>query len=176
MVGDALVGILGFVLYILLMGVVAVAVLLGLVGAIGTAGAVLSTPLLYVFPDVRRFLALVTGDESGKQSSPIDIMRRRRFGRLCLTFGLGYGLTALLVYAPLKELELVEGTIGPVPLLAVAPVLYVSLVVGYSYRRHRRSNAWRPAADGRVVFLQWLVFVGVAVLVGILPPLLAVTL
>jgi len=175
MLADAIVGILGFVLYLLLMGVVAVAVLLALVGGIGVVGAILSTPLLYVFPDVRRFLESHTGEESGSPSSPRSVVLRRRYLLLCLKFGLGYGLTFILVYAPIKELGLVGTSVGPVPLLAIVPLLYSPVIANYGYRRHRRSNAWRPAATERTVFLQWLVFVSVAALVGVVPLVIAVS-
>lgn len=165
---------LAIFLYLLLLAVLGLGIFFGLAAAVGLAGAVPSIPLLYVLPDVRRFLALASGGDPDEETPPWRIAIRPRYLLLSMAGGVAYGTVFLLLFIPVRELGLVGVAVGPVPVWFGIPVAFVGFAVPVAYVAHRNSRAWTEATDARFALLQWLAFVSAIVAVESTVPFLAI--
>jgi len=131
---EGIVGILGILLYVLLLAVLSFGILAAIAAGMGLIGAALSVPLLYVLPDVRRFLVLASGGEPDDETPPRRVALRPRFLLLSITFGVAYGLAFLLLFLPVREFGLIHATVGPVPIPVGIPLAFtlVALAVAYA--------------------------------------------
>ncbi|MDS0221251.1 hypothetical protein NDI54_07810 [Haloarcula sp. S1AR25-5A] len=67
---EGIAGILAIFLYILILAALSFGILFGIAAVIGVVGSVLSIPLLYVLPDVGRFLLLASGGAPDDRTPP----------------------------------------------------------------------------------------------------------
>ncbi|WP_363467720.1 hypothetical protein [Halogeometricum borinquense] len=165
---------ISFGLYILFIAVVSMVLIFAITGGIGLLGAVLSVPFLYVFPDVRRYLILASGGQPEAEISPWRMAFRPRYLLLAILFGVGYGITFLFLFEPIRTSDFMRPIIGPVPLIAGIPAAFVLLATPVVYTIHRRSSAWTPETSKWSVLLQWAVFLTAVVTLGTAIPALAV--
>ena len=163
---EGIAAILAIFLYILILAVLSLGILFGIAALMGLAGSVLSVPLLYVLPDVRRFLLLASGGAPDDRTPPWRVAFRPRYLLLSAVFGVSYGVVFLLLFVPVSELGLVHASVGPVPLLVGIPLSFVALAVPLAFGTQRLSGAWTETTDSRSVLVQWAVFLTVVVAVG----------
>ncbi|GCF12517.1 hypothetical protein Harman_04520 [Haloarcula mannanilytica] len=167
---EGIASILAIFLYILLLAVLSFGILFGIAAVMGVAGSVLSIPLLYVLPDVRRFLLLASGGAPDDQTPPWRVAVRPRYLLLSMLFGVSYGVVFLVLFIPFRELRLVHASVGPVPLLLGIPLSFVTLAVPLAFGIQRTSSAWTETTDSRSVLVQWIVFLTVVVTLGTAVP------
>ncbi|WP_424004333.1 hypothetical protein ACOZ4I_06915 [Haloarcula salina] len=169
---EGVVALLAIVLYLLALAALGLGILFGFAAAIGLVGAVPTIPLLYVLPDVRRFLALASGGGPADETPPWRVALRLRYLLLSMAGGVAYGTVFLLLFIPVQELGLLHAAVGPVPVWFAIPLGFVGFVAPLAYVAHRNSRAWTETTDARSVFLQWLVFATVVVAVETAVPVL----
>jgi len=163
--------ILSIVLYLVLLAVLTFGIMLAFAAAMGVVGTALSIPLLYVLPDVRRFLVLASGGAPDDETPPWRVALRPRFVLLAIGFGVTYGLTFLVLFIPVSEYGLTTATVGPVPILVGIPLAFVLIIVPAAYVAQRYSSAWTETTERRSVLVQWTVFVTVVVTLGTAVPI-----
>jgi hypothetical protein len=170
---EGIAAILAIFLYILLLAVLSFGILFGIAAMMGVAGSMLSVPLLYVLPDVRRFLLLASGGAPDDRTPPWCVAFRPRYLLLSIVFGVSYGVVFLILFIPFRELRLVHASIGPVPLLLGIPLSFVVLALTLAFGIQRTSSTWTETTDSRSVLLQWAVFMTVVVTLGTAVPVVA---
>ncbi|WP_336338859.1 hypothetical protein [Haloarcula brevis] len=170
---DGIAAILAVFLYLLILAVLSFGILFGIAATMGVVGSVLSVPLLYVLPDVRRFLLLASGGAPDDRTPPWRVAFRLRYLLLSAVFGVGYGVVFLLLFIPVRELGLIRASVGPVPLLVGIPLSFVAVAVALAVGIQRSSSAWTDATDSRSVLVQWVVFVTIVVTLGTAVPIVA---
>ena len=170
---EGIAAILAIFLYILILAVLSLGILFGIAVIMGVVGSVLSIPLLYVLPDVRRFLLLASGGVPDDQTPPWRVAFRPRYLLLSMVFGVSYGVVFLLLFVPFRELRVVHASVGPVPLLLGIPLSFVVLAVTLAFGIQRTTTAWSGTTDSRSVLLQWTVFITVVVAIGTAVPVVA---
>jgi len=170
---EGIAGILAIFLYILILAVLSLGILIGIAVIMGVVGSVLSVPLLYVLPDVRRFLLLASGGAPDDRTPPWRVAFRLRYLLLSVLFGVSYGVIFLLLFIPVRELGLIHASVGPVPLLLAIPLSFVALAVTLAFGIQRTTSAWTDTTDSRSVLVQWTVFIAVAVTIGTAVPVVA---
>jgi hypothetical protein len=167
---EGVAAIVAIFLYILILAVLSFGILFGIAVIMGVVGSVLSIPLLYVLPDVRRFLLLASGGAPDDRTPPWRVAFRPRYLLLSMVFGVSYGVVFLLLFIPFRELGVVHASVGPVPLLLGIPLSFVALAVALAVGIQRTTTAWSETTDSRSVLVQWTVFVAVAVALGTAVP------
>jgi len=160
---ELLVGILGLLLYFLLLAVLSAGIIAALTAALGLAGGALSVPLLYILPDVRRFLVQASGGRPDESTPTWRVVLRPRYLLLSALFGIGYGFAVVVVLDPVIRLGLFEGAGEVRAGLVVIPIIFTVAATLFAYGVHRLSSTWPEGASRRGVFAQWLVFVGTVV-------------
>lgn len=160
---DGLFFVFGLVLYFLLLLLLTAGIIAALTGAIGLAGGVLSVPLLYILPDVRRFLIQASGGRPDKATPTWRVVLRPRYLFLSALFGIGYGFAVVVLLDPIIRLGLFPGAGEPTAGLAVIPLVFTGASALLAYGVHRFSTTWPEGASKWGVFAQWVVFIGVVV-------------
>ena len=160
------VAVLGIILYILLLFVLSLGIWLVLTGGIGLVGGVLSVPVLYVLPDVRRFLVQASGGRPDDGTPSWRVVLRPRYLLLSIAFGIVYGFTFLALFVPFSRLGLFPGRGEPTLSVALLPAVFILASALFAYSVHRHSSAWTGTASRRSVLAQWVYFLGVVVHVG----------
>lgn len=160
---EGLLFIFGLLLYFLLLLLLTMGIIAALTGAIGVAGGVLSVPLLYVLPDVRRFLVQASGGRPDEATPTWRVVLRPRYLFLSALFGIGYGFAVVVLLDPVIRLGLFAGAGESRVGLAVIPAVFTGATALLAYGVHRLSSTWPEGASKRGVFAQWVVFVGVVV-------------
>jgi len=163
---DGVVAVLGIILYILLLFVLSLGIWLVITGGIGLLGGVLSVPLLYVLPDVRRFLIYASGGRPDDGTPSWRVVLRLRYLILSIAFGIVYGFAFLALFIPFSRLGLFPGRGEPTLSVALLPAVFIVASTLFAYGVHRHSSAWTETASRRSVLAQWVVFLGVVVAVG----------
>lgn len=152
------------VLSLLLFFLIQAAVLFVLTAAVGVIGSVLSVPLLYVLPDVRRFLIQLSGGRP--DSAPWRVAFRPRYLLGSALFGIVYGLAFIPMMRLLIDLGLFPGAGEPTPIIVVIPLTFGAASGLLAYAIHRFSASWTEGTSTKAVLLQWAVFLTVVVTVG----------
>lgn len=94
--------------YFLFLAVMSLAILLAATGGMALLGAAVATPLLYVLPDVRRFLLVASGGRPDDDAPPWRVAARPR--SVLLTVGFGRGAPSFAPSAAV--LTAVTGAVG----------------------------------------------------------------
>jgi hypothetical protein len=152
------------VLSLLLFFILQAAVLFALTAAVGLVGSVLSVPLLYVLPDVRRALIQASGGQP--DAAPWRVAFRPRYLLGSALFGVVYGLAFIPMMRLLIDIGLFPGAGEPTPIIAVIPLTFGAASGLLVYAVHRYSAAWTEGTSARAVLVQWAVFLTVVVTVG----------
>ncbi|WP_276274174.1 hypothetical protein [Haloarcula litorea] len=163
---DVTVAVLSIILYILFLFVLSLGIWLALTGGIGLAGGVLSVPVLYLLPDVRRFLVEASGGRPDDGTPAWRVALRPRYLLLSIAFGIVYGFSFLALFIPFSRLGLFPGRGEPTPSVALLPAVFILASALFAYGVHRHSSAWTGTATRRSVLAQWVVFLSVVVTVG----------
>ncbi|AUV82413.1 hypothetical protein C2R22_12805 [Salinigranum rubrum] len=163
---DFVVGVLSIILYILLLFVLSLGIWLGITGGIGLLGGVLSVPVLYVLPDVRRFLIEASGGQPDDETPSWRVVLRPRYLLLSVAFGIIYGFSFLALFIPFSRLGLFPGRGEPTLSVALLPAVFITASALFAYGVHRHSSAWTGTASRRSVLVQWVVFLSVVVIIG----------
>jgi hypothetical protein len=156
--------ILAILLYLLVLFVLTAGIWFGITAAVGVVGGVFSVPLLYVLPDVRRFLIRVSGGRP--DTAPWRVAFRPRYLLGSAAFGIVYGLVFVPLLGLLGDLGLFPGRGEPTPILLVIPVTVAVSTALLVYAVHRYSDSWTPEMSARAVLVQWVVFLLVVVAAG----------
>ncbi|WP_324662053.1 hypothetical protein [Haloarcula sediminis] len=158
---DGIVFVVGLLLYVLLLLLLSAGIIAAMTGLLGLAGGVLSVPLLYVLPDVRRFLVRASGGRPDQATPTWRVAFRPRYLLLSAVFGISYGFAVVVLLDPLIKFGLFPGAGEVAPGLVVIPLVFTGVTTLVAYGAHRLSSTWPEGASKRGVFAQWLVFVGV---------------
>lgn len=163
---DVIGGLFGIILYVLDLVVLSVGIWFVITGGIGLLGGVLSVPVLYVLPDVRRFLVQASGGDPDSGAPSWRVVLRPRYLLLSLAFGIGYGVAFLALFVPFSQLGLFPGHGEPTLSVALLPAVFILASATFAYGVHRHSSAWTGTSSRRSVLIQWVGFGGVVVTVG----------
>jgi len=155
---------LALLLSLLLFFLIQAGIMFAITAAVGVIGSVLSVPLLYLLPDVRRFLIALSGGRP--DSKPWTIAFRPRYLVGSAGLGIAYGFVFIVLMGLLIDVGLFPGAGEPTPILVLIPLAFGATSGLLAYAVHRVSGSWSEELSGRDVLLQWAVFLTVVVTVG----------
>lgn len=163
---DPVVAVLGIILYILLLFVLSLVIWLAITGGIGLLGGALSVPVLYVLPDVRRFLVQASSGRPDDGTPSWRVVLRPRYLLLSVAFGIVYGVAFLALFVPFSRSGLFPSRGEPTLSVTLLPAVFVVASALFAYGVHRYSSAWTGTASRWSVLAQWVIFLGIVVTIG----------
>lgn len=163
---DVVVGVLSIILYIFLLFVLSLVIWLAITGGVGLLGGVFSVPVLYVLPDVRRFLVKASGGRPDDGTPSWRVVLRPRYLLLSVAFGIVYGVAFLVMFIPFSQSGLFPSRGEPTLSVALLPAVFIVASALFAYGIHRYSATWPGTVSRWSVLVQWLVFLGLVVTIG----------